>query len=286
MKNKYVLITPIKDEIDNFKKCSASVVNQTVKPDKWIIIDDGSIDGTKDLVNDLQKKCNWITALHNPPREERRPGGEFILKKAFDLINIKDYDFIVKMDGDLTFSEDFFSSIFRKFEEEPKLGVASGSCYIIKDGEMVEETKARVHTRGPMKVYKSKCFEEIGGIVPSLGWDTIDEIKAQQLGWKTKTFPELEIIHLRPTQSAKGKINGFRNMAKASYYIGYHPLYMIARGVVRMKEEPYVIGGMAMIVEFFKNYIEHKPQIEDKELIKFIRKQQLDRLKGKESDWR
>jgi poly-beta-1,6-N-acetyl-D-glucosamine synthase len=285
MDKNYVLITPVKDEYSNFQRTIKSILNQVIKPEKWVIINDGSTDGTKELIDELSKNNPWVVPVHNEPTKFRKPGGEFVLKKGFDLINISDYGFIAKMDGDLEFDGNFFKVLLDEFEKDPKLGIASGSCFIKVNGKLIEETKARVHTRGPMKVYRTKCFKDIGGIEPLLGWDTIDEMRAHQNGWTTKTIPMLKILHLRPTQSSGGKINGMRNMAKASYYIGYHPLFMLARGVRNMKEKPYVLGGLAMISEYFMNYIERKPQISDKALREYIRKEQIKRLLGKETTW-
>jgi poly-beta-1,6-N-acetyl-D-glucosamine synthase len=285
MESKYVLITPVKDEYENFQKCIKSILSQEILPEKWIIINDGSTDGTKDLIDELAASNKWVEPVHNDPDRIRKPGGEFVLKKGFDLINVRDYEFVVKMDGDLSFEGNFFKYLFNEFKKDPKLGIASGSCFIDVKGKLIEETKARVHTRGPMKVYRTQCFVDIGGIEPLLGWDTIDEIRAQLRGWKTRTFPELHIIHLRPTQSSGGRINGMRNMAKASYYIGYHPLFLISRGIKNMAEKPYIIGGLAMITEYFKNYIKGNPQISDPELIKYVRREQMKRLLGKETSW-
>jgi poly-beta-1,6-N-acetyl-D-glucosamine synthase len=285
MKDKYVLITPVKDEYENFQKTIKSILNQEIKPSKWVIINDGSTDGTRELIDDLCKINNWVVPVHNPPEYKRKPGGEFVLKKGFDIININEYDFIAKMDGDLSFGQNFFKDLFLEFDRDPKLGIASGSCFIKENGKLIEETKARVHTRGPMKVYRTQCYIDIGGIEPLLGWDTIDEVRAHQRGWTTRTIPELEIIHLRPTQSASGRINGLRNMAKASYYIGYHPLFLIARGIKYMKDKPYIIGGLAMITEYFMNYLERKPQISDQDLKDYVRKEQIKKLLGKETTW-
>lgn len=216
MGNKYVIITPVKNEEVHFKPTIQSVINQELKPSKWVIINDGSTDGTKELIDNLAKEYNWIHPVHNEPREFRKPGGEFVLEKGFSVINVKDYDFIVKMDGDLSFKEDFFKKIFEEFDKNPKLGIASGVCYVKEGDSMVEEKHPVVHTRGPLKTYRTQCFIDIKGIEPELGWDTIDEMRANMLGWKTSTISNLKIHHLRKTQTAKGVLNGVRNVAAAS----------------------------------------------------------------------
>jgi poly-beta-1,6-N-acetyl-D-glucosamine synthase len=286
MERRYVIITPVKNEETLFKYTIESILKQEVKPLKWVIINDGSTDGTKALIDELQKNNPWVHAVHNEPDNKRKPGGEFILKQGFDLIDVTDYDFIVKMDGDLEFEGDYFTRLFNEFEKNPKLGIAAGRCFIREKGRLVEEKTPDFHTRGPLKTYRTKCFIDIKGIEPSLGWDTIDEMRANMLGWKTATVPGLSIIHLRKTQTASGSLKGLRNMAAASYYSGYHPLYLVARGVKNMGEKPYVIGGMTLIYEFFKNYMKRTPKVDDPSLIKFTRKQQLNRLIGKETIWK
>jgi poly-beta-1,6-N-acetyl-D-glucosamine synthase len=281
---RYLLITPVKDEIQNFPSTINSLMSQHLLPAAWIIIEDGSTDGTRELVKDLEDKFSWIKAIYNEPGVKRQVGGEFILKQALDIMNIDDYDYLIKMDADLVFEKDLFRKIFEEFENDTKLGIAGGSVFIQHRGRLIEEGYTELHTRGPLKFYRRECYKDIEGIEPNFGWDTIDEIKARMAGWRTKTIRSCVIIHMRPTQTAQGFVNGMKNMAKASYYIGYHPLFLMVRGIIKMRHKPYVVGGLSMIAEYLLNYFKRNPRISDENIIRYVRKQQVRKLLGKKSE--
>ncbi len=286
MQPKFAIVTPVKNEEGFFDKTLESVVNQTVKPTKWVVVNDGSTDGTKDLIERYAAQHDWIHPVHNPPRERRDPGGEGVIAQGIKHINVDDYDFFTRMDGDLEFEPNYFEDLFKRFSENKRLGVASGVCFLRENGREVEESHQRFHTRGPNKTYRKECFKDIGGLEPGLGWDTIDEVKANMCGWQSYSFPELRIIHLRPTQTAKGALNGMKNFGVASYYTGYHPLYLIARAMRRMFDRPYFFGGLSMLRGYFGELMRKAPQVNDPDLIAYVRTQQMNRLLGRESIWR
>ena len=173
--------------------------------------------------------------------------------------------------------------LFEKFDSDPKLGVASGVCFITLNGKIVEEKHPRFHTRGPLKTYRTKCFKDIGGLLNCLGWDAIDEFKANMLKWNSQSFPELKINHLKKTQSAGGIFKGSLNKGIAAYNSGFHPLYVIARAVYIFYYNRYKSESVGLILGYFKSVFQFKPRPIDKKLMKYIRKQQINRFLGKKS---
>jgi len=283
---KFAIVTPVKDEINYFPKTVKSILSQEVKPQKWIIIDDGSSDGTTEVIKKAEKENDWIEGIYREPNKNRNPGGEFVLGIGLEKLNIEDYDFIVRMDGDLDFGNNYFKVLFEKFDGNPKLGIASGVCFITRDGKQIEEKHPRFHTRGPLKTYRTQCYKDINGLLNCLGWDSIDELKANMLNWNSQSFPELRIHHLKKTQSSGGIFRGSFNKGVASYNFGSHPLYVMVQALYILLFLRYKSNSIGLLWGFFSSMIKQKPRPIDKELIKYIRKQQMNRLLGKKSIWK
>ena len=283
---RYVIISPIRNEGHLIEKTIKSVVSQTVKPVKWVIVNDGSTDNTRQIIEKYIEKYGWIKLVNLPDRGFRKQCVASVLPAGLNLINIDDYDFIVKLDGDLSFESTYFEELFTRFVENSKLGIASGSCYNLVKNRLVLEKVPQFHVRGASKVYRRECWQDIGGLVEKLGWDTVDEIKAQMLGWKTQSFRELKVIHYRKTGSAGGMIRGKISYGQANYFAGYHPLFMILKAIKHMVNKPYLIGGIIMIYSFFRGYILKLPQIKDPQLIRYLRRQQINRLIFRKTIWK
>jgi glycosyltransferase involved in cell wall biosynthesis len=288
MKNpKYAIVTPVKDEEEFLPKTIASVIKQTLKPRIWILIDDHSSDRTSEIIEEFSKKYQWIIGRQNELIDKnRKPGGEALIHQGIRQLDLLSYDFFVRMDADISFENTYFEKIFYEFKKNPELGIASGVCYVPENKKLVEEKHPRFHTRGPLKIYRMECFFDIGGLESCLGWDTVDEIKANMRGWVTRSFPELKVIHYRKTQTASGALNGMKNLGKASYFLGYHPIFLLIRAIRQMALPPYVIGGIHMIIGFTNGYVKRQTQIQDPEFIKFLRKQQLNKLLARETIWK
>ena len=165
------------------------------------------------------------------------------------------------------------------------MGIGGGSIYNLINGALVLESCPRFHVRGATKIYRRECWDAIGGLLAAPGWDTLDEVKAQMLGWSTLTFAELPLTHYRMTGSADGIWNGLVKNGRAGYICGYHPLFMAARCVARFVHWPYGVGSVALAYGFLSGYFKGIEQVNDRELIRYLRRQQLRRLFGLGSIW-
>ncbi|EFK11538.1 glycosyltransferase, group 2 family protein [delta proteobacterium NaphS2] len=285
MKKRYVIITPVKNEERYVEYTIQSIIKQTVLPAQWIIVDDNSSDTTFSIVKRYAKKYPWITAVSYKKSIARQSGGGVI--RAFyygfqNFLKIEDWHYVVKLDGDISIdSKEYFEGIFKMFRDNPKLGIAGGICYFIVDGKKVLEEHPFWHVRGPTKIYRRKCFEDIGGLVPALGWDGIDEYTAMAKGWATKSFKEYLIHHLEPTGSKKeegGSIDRFRRQAIASYNTGLWTIYVLFQFLHLCSKKPYVIGAIYFIFAYLINYIKNEPVMVDRATKNFIRKMNKGRL--------
>jgi len=285
---RYVIITPVRDEEQYIEATIASVQSQTVLPVKWVIVDDGSTDQTGAILDRYAADCTWMQVVHRPNRGFRKSGGGVMeaFYAGYDALGSADWEFMAKLDGDLTLSHDYFEKCFEHFAHDPKLGIGGGEIYHEHEDGMKLEANPRFHVRGATKIYRRACWEAIGGLWQAPGWDTIDEVKANMLGWTSRSFPDLRLIHHRMTGTAEGLLRDRMKKGVACYVSGYHPLYLAAVCVSRLAQKPYVAGSMAIGYGFLKGYWKRMPRVDDLRLIKYLRAQQLRRLCGMESIWR
>jgi glycosyltransferase involved in cell wall biosynthesis len=264
-----------------------SVIKQTMLPHKWIIVDDNSVDKTAEIVSKYAKTHQWISLIRNKKTVKRGQGGGGVraFLYGFDSLDIFDWDFIVNLDGDLFIeSKFFFEDILNEFSLDPKLGIAGGLLYALKNGKKIFEKKVDWHVRGATKIYRRECFIDIGRLVPQIGWDSIDEYTAMTKGCKTKTFHEYTKCHLEENGTKKeagGRIDIFRRSALSCYNSGQHPLYVAARGVYSLKNKPYVLGSLYFFLHYLIQQIKANPILVDNKTKKYIRRMNLKILASK-----
>ena len=286
---KYIVITPVRNEQEHLPKTIASMVAQTVLPTRWIIVDDGSKDETGAIADRAAAQYPWIRVVHRQDRGSRQAGSGVIaaFDDGFKLVPGAEWDAVVKFDGDLSFGPDFFERCLLEFELNPKLGMTGGTCCKEVDGVAVPECTGDppFHVRGATKIYRRVCYEAIGGLLAAPGWDTVDEIKANMLGWETRTLP-VPLIHHRPTGDAYGAWSNWVKNGLANYVIGYHPLFMACKCLRRIFIRPYVTAGVGLMCGFLKGYFKGIPQVDDEPMIRFVRKQQWRALTFRKNLWR
>ncbi len=288
MKNnnaKYIIVTPAYNEAKYIEQTIESVVSQTVLPDLWVIVDDGSTDGTANIIKQYARRYDWIRYL----RREKVAGQTYYASNVYaideGIKNAKDfeYDYLAILDADITLPTDYYEQIFMRFKGDEKLGIASG-VYLVREGERLKTVlNDRRSCPKNIMVFRKECFEQIGGFVPMKygGEDTCACFMARMNGWKTWSFPELCIVHNRPvgTGHASNLLQvRFRNGLN-EYGLATHPLFMLLKSLRRcIKERPIISGGLARIAGFLYGYcLREKRQIPN-EMVRFIRQEQMGRL--------
>lgn len=289
MLRRYVLISPCRDEVAYIQTTIDSIVSQSLLPAKWIIVDDGSTDGTQDIIAAAARDYAFIEVVKRGDRGQRSVGPGVI--EAFyagydainsDAINPTDYDYICKLDVDLDIPPTYFERMVERMEANPRLGTCSGKPYFPGgNGELISERCGDENSVGMIKFYRRECFEEIGGFVRQVMWDGIDGHRCRMLGWIARSWDELELrfIHLRPMGSSQKNIfTGRTRHGAGQYFMGTGLTYMAASALYRMISPPYVVGGAMMMYGYLKSMAAQKAQYGDLAFRKFLRAYQRDCL--------
>lgn len=284
----YVLISPCRNEADYMRRTLDSVVKQSVLPTLWIIVDDGSTDETPAILAQYSADHDWIRVVSKPDRGHRAVGPGVIeaFYAGYDHITPQDYTYLCKLDLDLDLPHGYFEELIVRMESDPRIASCSGKAYFENDaGDMVSENISDDMSLGMTKFYRVSAFEKLGGFVHEVMWDGLDCHKARMMGWKAVSWdtPELRFNHLRPMGSSQtGIFTGRRRHGFGQYYMGTGPLFLMASVVNKMRQKPYVLGGLAIAQGYFGAMLRREPRHANEELCAFIRAYQLQALlKGK-----
>ncbi len=276
----HVVVTPSRNETVFLPKLVESIANQSLIPSRWIIVSHNSEDESRNFLEQISEKFDWISVINVNDKNKRKRGAQIANLVNQGLVSSgHNWDFFSKIDADMVLPSDYFEQILSKFESSEKLGIASGTCYTISRGRKRIEKVTTDHTRGGLKTYRRKCFDEIGGIREIDGWDGIDNIMAQMEGWETQSFSDLEALHQRITGSHSGIISGCFESGRFAHSMGYLPLFLIARSIHRMASKPLFIGGISMFMGYSYSVFTNQQRLTEPEVVSFLRKKQKNRLK-------
>jgi poly-beta-1,6-N-acetyl-D-glucosamine synthase len=282
---KYIAITPARDEEKLLPGLIESMVSQSCLPESWIIIDDGSSDSTAEIIDNAAKSHLWIEPHHLEHGRKRAPGGESVIMQHLPNDVMQHYQYILRADADVTFDAGLVASLLIEFDNDPKLGIAGPVLLEPSPSGWHEMPEPSFHAPGPLKMYSTACFGAIGGLKPGLGWDTIDDMCALMLGFRTSRFPHIRGRHHRPQGAAAGALRNRLTQGYAAYHSGYSTLFMLARAARHTFELP-IGGSLVMLAGYFKGYLRGWPRAASPELVEFVRKQQLRKLMLMETLWR
>jgi len=260
----YVVITPARNEGLYVQKTIDSVVAQTVRPQKWIIVNDGSNDHTGSLIDAAASQHSWIQAVHRKDRGSRKQGGGVIetFYEGFRFIEGQTWDFIVKLDCDLSFREDYFEQLLANFSRDKTLGIASGVYLENRSGDdWVEVRMPAYHAAGASKMIRRQCFEEIGGFIPARGWDTVDEIRALARGWRTGHFSNLQMKHWKLEGAALGPVRTSVMHGEIYYLTSGSKSFFLLKVLHRLVTRPVLIGGLALLWGYLKLWLRRTPRL-------------------------
>lgn len=287
MKTKYVLISPCRNEADYMRETLDTVVQQTIKPALWVIVDDGSTDATPTILREYAAQYDWIRVVTRADRGKRAVGPGVIeaFYDGYNTIDPNEFDYLCKLDLDLRLPCGYFEELMRRMHDNPKIGTCSGKSYVEDGGRLISERKGDETSLGMTKFYRVDCFQQIGGFVREVMWDGIDCHRCRMLGWIACSWdvPELRFVHLRPMGSSQQNIYvGRMRHGYGQYFMGTGFLYMLASSVYRFPEKPYVLGGMAMMLGWMKSFFKRAPRYQDPKFRSFLnRYQMLSLLLGK-----
>jgi glycosyltransferase involved in cell wall biosynthesis len=281
----YVLITPAKNEEKYIKKTIDSVVSQTILPMRWVIVSDGSTDGTEEIVIDYCVKHDFMRLLRADDQRTRDFGSKVMAFRAgAESLGHLEYDFIGNLDADVSFDSSYFEHLLKKFHEDKKLGVGGGRVLELKKGVYKAPFGSKGRSvPGAIQLFRRKCYDDIGGYIPLTlgGEDGVAETMARIHNWNVESFKELEVIHHRAMGFGDGcgvlKYR-FRGGLR-DYSMGYNPIFFLAKAFARIVEEPYIIGTLFRLSGYCWAIVRGFKKEVPCEFIDSIRKEQISRLK-------
>jgi biofilm PGA synthesis N-glycosyltransferase PgaC len=278
----YVLITPARNEAALIEETIKCVVRQTQKPLKWVIVSDGSTDGTDEIVKSYAAEYPWIELVRRPERAERHFAGKVLaFKEGYARVQSLDYDVIGNLDADITFEPDYFEFLMGKFADNPRLGV--GGTPFREGGEHYNYNFTSIeHVSGACQLFRRQCFEEIGGYVPIKGGgiDLVAVTTARMKGWHTRSFPETSCEHHRVMGTAShGKVKAALQGGRRDYVLGVHPLWELTRSIYQMTRKPVLVGGCSLLCGYAWAMVTRSQRPISQELVAFRRREQMLRLR-------
>lgn len=280
---KYFIISPVRNEEKNIQYTINSVLSQTIKPVRWIIVDDGSSDRTAEIIENHTLNNGWISMIKLADRGyyDLMGGGEIkAFYRGYEKIKDEYFDFLVKLDGDISFDKYYFEHLFKEFYLNPRLGIASGSLFHMqKNNRLIPEKTYKHHPRGAARAYRRQCWEDIGGVEDKLTWDAIDVYKARMLGWDTYNFNRIKATHHVKTWEKGGLIQGLIRAGRLQYLMGTHVLFFAVKVIKKVFARPYFFAASLMLYGYLKSYISGEEKVPDPQLLNYIRKEQLKRFR-------
>jgi len=277
---KTLIITPFLNEELILKKSIESILNLEVKPEKWILVNDGSTDNSLQIAEDLCQNIDWISIITLDTQNIKRNIGSKIISafnKGLETVDHNDYEIIMKLDADVILPTNYLKEIIRAFKSDDRIGICGGVC-ILKDSLVREKVANTDHLRGPIKAYRLKCFNQIEGLMEKMGWDSIDEYKAMYLNWKVKVIENLTVVHLKPTNVKIGFGRaGFKNGIML-YTIRFDIPLLMTNVLKRLLWKPYIIQGLGVLYGYCYAFLSREEKIIDKKLGKFIRKYRYSKI--------
>jgi len=281
-RDRYVLISPCRDEAMHARTTIESVLAQTVRPALWVIVDDGSTDESPKILAEYASRFPFIRIVTRPDRGDRLLGRGVIdtFNDGLKTVDLNAFEYVCKFDLDLDLPREYFQGLMHAMEGDERLGCCSGKPYFKNhaSGQLIPEPCGDEHAVGMCKFYRVACFVQMGGFVNELMWDGIDTHRSRILGWKAASFnyPTLRFEHLRPMGSSHKSIwTGRVRHGHGQYFMGTHPLYLLVSAMWRMDKRPIIIGSMAILWGYFKAMLTRVPRYGDENFRSFLRAYQI-----------
>jgi glycosyltransferase involved in cell wall biosynthesis len=281
----YVLVTPSRNEEAYIGKTIESIIHQTVRPAKWVIVNDGSTDSTGAIAEGYAAEHDWIEVVNRPVRKERNFAAKVhAFNAGQERLKDINYEIIGNLDSDVLLDKDHFEFLLGKFRDEPRLGVA-GTVFREEGGynSATDSFEGQNYVSGQCQVFRRECFEEIGGYFANKagGIDWIAVETARMKGWKTRSFREKSFFHHRPLGTAdRGVLAASFSYGQKDYFLGGHPLWELFRVSYRMTKRPYLADGLALGLGYGLAAVRRLKRPVSKELMAFHRREQMRKLKA------
>ena len=280
----YVLISPCRDEAEHMRLTLDSVIEQSVPPAKWVIVDDGSTDETPQILAEYASRYEWIEVVTRSNRGRRAVGSGVMdaFYAGLDTVNLDEFEYLCKLDLDLIMPPSYFEEVITQMKATPRLANFSGKSYLQdKDGNQISERLGDENAIGAVKFYRVIAFKDIGGFIRQVSWDGVDGHMCRMKGWiaRSEDRPEIRFIHLRQMGSSQQNIwVGRKRWGYGKYFMGSAFYYVAAVSLYRMLEKPYIVGGWGILWGYYSAMLGGAPRLENPEFRRFLRRFELQSL--------
>jgi glycosyltransferase involved in cell wall biosynthesis len=278
----YVIVTPARNEAQHIELTAQSVVAQTHRPLRWMVVSDGSTDGTDEIIARYAAAHPWIELARMPERQQRHFAGKaHAFAAGYAKLRDLQFDVIASLDADISFDSEYFEFLLNKLAADPALGVV-GTPFQEENGQVYDYRYVSIeHVSGACQVFRRPCFDGIGGYraVPGGSIDHIAVISARMHGWKTRTFPEKVCLHHRTMGTAqRGILHSKYKLGIKDYAIGNHPMWELFRVAHQLRQPPRGLSGMALGAGYLAAWLRGEKRPVGPEFIRFHRQEQMLRL--------
>lgn len=279
-----IIVTPAHNEEAFIEKTLDSMIAQTLRPLRWVVVNDASSDGTREIVERYASRHDFIRLVN----VERAPGRHFgnkvfAFNRGMNEVRDVDYEYIGNLDADISLERDYYESVVREFEKDSQLGIAGGKVYTRVGDRFITHDETLSHVGGAVQLFRRKCFQDVAGYMPLPfgGIDAAAEITARVKGWRVRKFPSLKVLEHRRTGTAQRSLLGAKvHEGRRMYSLGYDPLFFFLRCVFRSVDQPFVIGSVAAFVGYFGSLLQGQPVLLPEDVVAFSRAEQRQRLRS------
>jgi glycosyltransferase involved in cell wall biosynthesis len=274
----YDVVTPTRNEAANLPRLAAALAAQERPPRCWTIVDTGSTDETLDVAATLAERHDWIRvrSLDEGARSDRgRPVVRAIETGGADSAHGQPPDVFVNVDADVSFEPGYMSRLLDELAADPQLGIVSGTCLEFTRGEWRPRFNTGSTVWGATRAYRWECFQAVLPLEQRLGWDGIDEIKANSRGWRTMSLRDHFFFHHRPEGVRDGAFRARREQGRTAYYMGYRVWYLLLRSLRHAAHDP---GSLAMVWGYAGSALRRAPRSDDAAARSYLQQTQSLRL--------
>lgn len=276
----YALVTPVHDEATNLPRLVEAVVAQTAQPSEWVLVDDGSTDGTREHARSLADSHPWVRLVELPSSATATRGAPIVRSfLAGEATVDPSVEVVVKLDADVSMDPDYFERLLGEFAVDEALGIASGTALEWQDGEWRPRFGTGTSVWGAARAYRRACFTAVSPLVERMGWDSVDEHKAQLAGWRTRTLPGLSFRHHRAEGARdESQYGAWHRQGELAYYLGYRPSYLALRTVYHLRRSPAAVG---LVAGYLRSLVRRGERCPDPDVRRRVR--ELQRLRSARS---
>ena len=269
----YYAIVTCRNSENEIENAIISLLQQTAKPKYVIVVDDGSTDGTANILEGLKSKNDGFYVITNPDlgydigRVVKNWNSAINLARK---LNLEKTDYHMISTDDTHYEESYAEKIMNKMDADNKIAISSGNY----------DSNSYATPHGAGRFVRSSFFEEFLGLYPEkMGYESVILQMSLHHGFKNLVNNDARFSHTRQL----GANHHFYEFGASMRTLGYHPLFVLGRfAQCFLTGQP--IGRMGA-VHMMYYYLSYKPKQDgydsmyDPEIRKAIRIRQRRRIK-------